>query len=135
MLVLRPQAVFLEQWAACRYCRFSCVLCARKPFGEQQHYPCAFLRLYDVFLAFPSLCSLLYLAKCLRPSSSPKIAINALSFSLSRHLRQYGCCGMSGSKHGQNATACTPHTQHLQSLAFTIIHSVNFFFKRIFHCQ
>ena len=55
------------------------------------------------------------------PCSSPNAPIMAFSFSLSRHLRQYGWLGMSGSIIGQNATACFPQMIHLQSDALVMI--------------
>ena len=47
-----------------------------------------------------------------------KDLISTSIFALSRHLRQYGCSGISGSINGQKATAGLPHTQHLHSEAF-----------------
>ena len=51
-------------------------------------------------------------------SLKAKDLISTSIFALSRHLRQYGCSGISGSINGQKATAGLPHTQHLHSEAF-----------------
>ena len=50
--------------------------------------------------------------------SSPHKSSIISIFAFFKHLRQYGCAGMSWSMIGQKATAGLPHTQHLQSLAY-----------------
>lgn len=56
------------------------------------------------------------LTMCLATDKSQCIiAAKASALAWFRHSLQYGADGMSGSIAGQNATACFPHTQHLQS--------------------
>ena len=83
-----------------------------------------------MYFAHRSIASLFVIIFNFQCSMFNKSLITA-AFVRSRHLRQYGWLGMSGSIHGQNATAFAPQ-QHLQSDAFTTPAIVFLFFSLTF---